>query len=133
MRAAKTVMWGSLGLLVWTHVGYPLAAVSLARFRRYRARHDEEFMPEVALVITAHNEEAVIGERLALESASLEEPGLPGAPIASDVDRSPLPAGGAGEDAQGVGATRAQAQRVRYLLIAEIFQEQDNEGFLRFV
>jgi cellulose synthase/poly-beta-1,6-N-acetylglucosamine synthase-like glycosyltransferase len=57
-------MWGSLGLLAWTHVGYPLAAAGLARVRRYRAERDDGFTPRVALVITAHNEEAVIAERL---------------------------------------------------------------------
>ena len=56
--------WGSLGLLAWTHVGYPLAAAGAARLRRYRARADEEYAPAVALVITAHNEESVIAERL---------------------------------------------------------------------
>jgi cellulose synthase/poly-beta-1,6-N-acetylglucosamine synthase-like glycosyltransferase len=64
VKAARTVMWGSLGLLAWTHVGYPLAAAGAARLRRYRARADEEYAPEVALVITAHNEESVIAERL---------------------------------------------------------------------
>jgi cellulose synthase/poly-beta-1,6-N-acetylglucosamine synthase-like glycosyltransferase len=64
VKAARTLMWGSLGLLAWTHVGYPLAAAGAARIRRYRARRDEKFTPEVALVITAHNEESVIADRL---------------------------------------------------------------------
>ena len=64
MKVARAVMWGSLGLLAWTHVGYPLAAAGAARLRRYRARADEEYAPAVALVITAHNEESVIAERL---------------------------------------------------------------------
>ena len=64
MRPARTLMWGSLGLLAWTHVGYPLAAAGAARIRRYRARADEKFAPDVALIVTAHNEEGVIAERL---------------------------------------------------------------------
>jgi cellulose synthase/poly-beta-1,6-N-acetylglucosamine synthase-like glycosyltransferase len=64
MSAARKMMWGSLGLLAWTHVGYPLAAAGLARIRRYRVRQDEGFTPDVALVITAHNEQGVIGRRL---------------------------------------------------------------------
>jgi cellulose synthase/poly-beta-1,6-N-acetylglucosamine synthase-like glycosyltransferase len=64
VNAARALMWGSLGLLAWTHVGYPLAAATTARLRRYRARCDEAFTPDVALVITAHNEEGVIAERL---------------------------------------------------------------------
>ena len=57
VKVARAAMWGSLGLLAWTHVGYPLAAAGAARLRRYRARADEEYAPAVALVITAHNEE----------------------------------------------------------------------------
>jgi glycosyltransferase involved in cell wall biosynthesis len=58
-------MWGSLGLVAWTHAGYPLVAAVSARLRRYTPRRDEDFVPEVALIIAAHNEEAVIEERLA--------------------------------------------------------------------
>lgn len=57
-------MWGSLGLIAWTHVGYPLAAAAAARRRRYAPRRDESFLPEVALIIAAHDEGAVIRERL---------------------------------------------------------------------
>ncbi|HEU4450777.1 MAG TPA: glycosyltransferase family 2 protein, partial [Gaiellaceae bacterium] len=64
MTALRVLMWGSLGLVAWTHAGYPLAAAAAARLRRYAPRRDEEFLPEVALVVAAHDEEAVIGERL---------------------------------------------------------------------
>jgi GT2 family glycosyltransferase len=57
-------MWGSLGLVAWAHAGYPLAAAAAARLRRYTPRRDEGFLPDVALVIAAHDEEAVIEERL---------------------------------------------------------------------
>ena len=29
----KGLFWGSLGAIVWTHAGYPLAAAALARVR----------------------------------------------------------------------------------------------------
>jgi glycosyltransferase involved in cell wall biosynthesis len=61
----RVLMWGSLGLVAWTHAGYPLVAAAAARLRRYTPRRDEDFLPEVALIIAAHNEEAVIEERLA--------------------------------------------------------------------
>jgi cellulose synthase/poly-beta-1,6-N-acetylglucosamine synthase-like glycosyltransferase len=57
-------MWGSLGLIAWTHVGYPLAAAAVARRRRYVPRRDEKFAPEVALIIAAHDEVDLIRERL---------------------------------------------------------------------
>jgi glycosyltransferase involved in cell wall biosynthesis len=64
MKLPRALMWGSLGLIAWTHVGYPLAAAALARARRYVPRRDEGFTPDVALIIAAHNEEGAIGEQL---------------------------------------------------------------------
>ena len=60
---AKTVFWGSLGALAWTHVGYPLAAAGGARLRGRRvARRDIE--PSASVVVAAYNEEAVIERRI---------------------------------------------------------------------
>src|SRR5919202_4829182 len=64
MRPLGTAMWGSLGLIAWTHVGYP-AVVALAASRRTARRPaPERHLPTVTLVIVAHNEERVIRERL---------------------------------------------------------------------
>jgi len=60
---AKATFWGSLGALAWTHVGYPVAMGVLARLRPRPVRK-AEITPSVALVISAHDEEAVIGRRL---------------------------------------------------------------------
>jgi cellulose synthase/poly-beta-1,6-N-acetylglucosamine synthase-like glycosyltransferase len=59
----EVVLWVSLGLLVWTHVGYPLVAGLVARIAPRRVRVDD-VLPTVALVIAAHNEEDVIEARL---------------------------------------------------------------------
>lgn len=64
MSALKTVMWGSLGLIAWTHAGYPLAAAVAARLRQYRPKARDDYLPSVALVIPAHNEEDAIAARL---------------------------------------------------------------------
>jgi glycosyltransferase involved in cell wall biosynthesis len=64
MPGLRALMWGSLGLIAWTHAGYPLFAAAAARVRRYAPSADEEFVPDVALVVAAHDEEAVIEERL---------------------------------------------------------------------
>jgi cellulose synthase/poly-beta-1,6-N-acetylglucosamine synthase-like glycosyltransferase len=61
---ARTLFWGSLGALAWTHAGYPLAARALARVRPRPVRRDEEALPSVAVIVTAYNEEAVIERRL---------------------------------------------------------------------
>jgi len=60
---AKAVFWGSLGALAWTHVGYPAAMGVLARLRPRPVRR-EDVTPSVALVVSAHDEEAVIGRRV---------------------------------------------------------------------
>jgi cellulose synthase/poly-beta-1,6-N-acetylglucosamine synthase-like glycosyltransferase len=61
--AVKVVFWASVGALLWTHLGYPLAAAALARLRTRRVRRDE-VEPTVCVIVTAHNEEAVIERRL---------------------------------------------------------------------
>jgi glycosyltransferase involved in cell wall biosynthesis len=60
----KTLFWGSLGALAWTHVGYPLAAAAAARLRPRPVRTDESHEPTVTVIVAAHDEEAVIERRL---------------------------------------------------------------------
>ena len=64
MVVAKTLFWGSLGALAWTHLGYPLAAGALARVRGRRVAKDRAFEPSVSVIVAAHDEEAVIERRL---------------------------------------------------------------------
>ena len=60
---ARATFWGSLGALAWTHAGYPLAMGMLALVRP-RPVHKAEQTPSVALVVSAHDEEAVIRRRV---------------------------------------------------------------------
>jgi cellulose synthase/poly-beta-1,6-N-acetylglucosamine synthase-like glycosyltransferase len=60
---AKTLFWGSLGALAWTHLGYPVAAAALARLRGRPIRKDD-VSPSVTVVVAAHDEESVIGRRV---------------------------------------------------------------------
>ena len=60
---ARATFWGSLGALAWTHAGYPLAMGVLARMRPRPARKAEQ-TPSVSLVVSAHDEEAVIRRRV---------------------------------------------------------------------
>jgi cellulose synthase/poly-beta-1,6-N-acetylglucosamine synthase-like glycosyltransferase len=64
VTVAKTLFWGSLGALAWTHVGYPLAAGALARVRRRPLARDPAWEPTVTVIVAAHDEEAVIARRL---------------------------------------------------------------------
>jgi hypothetical protein len=60
----RTLFWGSLGALGWTHIGYPLAVAGLARLRERPVRK-RQIEPTVTLIVAAHDEEAVIERRLA--------------------------------------------------------------------
>jgi cellulose synthase/poly-beta-1,6-N-acetylglucosamine synthase-like glycosyltransferase len=64
MAIVKVFFWASAGALVWTHAGYPLAARALARVRSWPVRWDDDALPAVSLIVTAHDEEAVIERRL---------------------------------------------------------------------
>ena len=63
MLALEIVFWTALGLIVWTHAGYPLAAGLLARLRP-RPVAKAAIAPSVVLIVAAHNEDAVIGRRI---------------------------------------------------------------------
>jgi cellulose synthase/poly-beta-1,6-N-acetylglucosamine synthase-like glycosyltransferase len=61
--AVKLVFWIALAALLWTHVLYPLAAAALARVRMRRVAA-APIEPAVTVIVAAHNEEAVIEQRL---------------------------------------------------------------------
>jgi cellulose synthase/poly-beta-1,6-N-acetylglucosamine synthase-like glycosyltransferase len=63
MLAVKIVFWASLSLLVWTHVGYPLAAALAAKIRRRRVA-SSAIEPSVSVVVAAHDEADVIERRV---------------------------------------------------------------------
>ncbi len=63
MVVVRVLFWTSLAGIVWTHVGYPLAAALLARVRTRAVRKDD-VTPGVTVIIPAHDEESVIAARL---------------------------------------------------------------------
>ncbi|MGH2836907.1 MAG: glycosyltransferase, partial [Thermoleophilaceae bacterium] len=58
----ELVFWVAAGLLVYTHVGYPLLLALLAR--RERRPPAPADLPSVSLVIAAHDEQDVIERRV---------------------------------------------------------------------
>jgi len=56
----EILFWSSLAALLWTHVGYPVAAALLALVRP-KPVEKADIEPRVAVVVAAHDEEAVIG------------------------------------------------------------------------
>jgi cellulose synthase/poly-beta-1,6-N-acetylglucosamine synthase-like glycosyltransferase len=55
----EVIFWGSLAALVWTHLGYPVAAALLVSVLR-RDVQKADIKPSVALIVAAHDEEDVI-------------------------------------------------------------------------
>jgi len=70
----RAVFWASAGALVWTQLGYGLALALLARARAAPALPPEPAQaPRVSLVVAAHEEEEVIGAKVA-NALALEWP-----------------------------------------------------------
>ena len=63
MTVVAAVFWIAAGLILYTHLGYPLLLAALARLRR-PARWPPAELPHVALVVAAHNEHEVIGQKV---------------------------------------------------------------------
>jgi glycosyltransferase involved in cell wall biosynthesis len=63
MIVVEVFFWAVLGLLVWTHLAYPVAAAVVARLRPHRVRKGE-YEPAVSVIIAAHTEDSVIERRL---------------------------------------------------------------------
>jgi cellulose synthase/poly-beta-1,6-N-acetylglucosamine synthase-like glycosyltransferase len=65
MTALAIVLWASVGLLVYTHLGYPLLLWGIARAcRREGAPAEPPGLPRVSVIVAAHDEEAVIGHKV---------------------------------------------------------------------
>jgi glycosyltransferase involved in cell wall biosynthesis len=75
VTALEIVFWAALGLIAYTHVGYPLVLRALAGLRGRRAEtgtaRDDE--PTVSLIVAAHDEHDVI-ERKVRNALELDYP-----------------------------------------------------------
>src|SRR5262249_10496934 len=64
MIVVEVLFWASLAGILWTHVGYPVAAALLASVHT-RKVHKQDVTPSVTVIIPAHDEEDAIAARLA--------------------------------------------------------------------
>ena len=127
MVIVEVVFWVAVGLLAYTHVGYPLVLALLARGRPPRRPPALAELPSVSLIVAAHDEEEVI-EAKVRNALALDYPReLLEVIVASDgsTDRTVELAGGAGADvvldlvrAGKVPAQNAAAERARGDLLA---------------
>ena len=61
---AKVVWFLTLSVLLYVYFGYPLVLAILGKIFPRPIKRDEEYIPEVALLICAYNEEEVIDEKI---------------------------------------------------------------------
>jgi cellulose synthase/poly-beta-1,6-N-acetylglucosamine synthase-like glycosyltransferase len=72
--ALEVVFWASVGLLAYTHVGYPLLLRALVALRGSRpVQEPSSELPTVSLIVAAHDEEDVI-ERKVRDALALDYP-----------------------------------------------------------
>jgi cellulose synthase/poly-beta-1,6-N-acetylglucosamine synthase-like glycosyltransferase len=60
MAVVEIVFWIAVGLIVYTHIGYPLALAALARLRSEPEYGVQPEPPKVSLIVAAHDEGEVI-------------------------------------------------------------------------
>ena len=77
--------WASLALLLYVYFGYPALLAAMGRLRARGSRPDVERapLPSVCLIVSAHNEEAVLREKIE-NSLALEYDGGLSIVVASD-------------------------------------------------
>jgi cellulose synthase/poly-beta-1,6-N-acetylglucosamine synthase-like glycosyltransferase len=61
---AVVLCWASLAALAWTHALYPATVALAARVRTRRIARDDAYLPSVAVIVTAYNEQDAIERRI---------------------------------------------------------------------
>ncbi len=69
---SEVLFWSSFTCIVYAYLGYPLLLLIVSIFR-YRPVHRSPIEPPVTIIISAHNEEILIGQKLE-NTLSLEYP-----------------------------------------------------------
>lgn len=59
----SAIFWGSLSVVGYTYLGYPLVIVGLSKLRK-RKTLAENIEPTISIILAAHNEEARIGNKI---------------------------------------------------------------------
>jgi len=83
MTVVAIVFWLAAGLLVYTHVGYPLLLAALAAARARPSARALSQWPTTSVIVSAHDEEATI-ERWVEAVRALDYPSRPEVIVVSD-------------------------------------------------
>ena len=63
-EAAGAVFWAILGLALYAYAGYPAVLYLMGAFRTRSALRDDAYTPRVILIISVHNEERIIRDKI---------------------------------------------------------------------
>ena len=63
-EAALILFWICLSLLAYAYFLYPLLLYFIRKIIKPKIQYDYEYKPSVTVVVAAHNEEEVIGDRI---------------------------------------------------------------------
>ena len=64
-RVAEFILWGSVSAILYAYLAYPACLFLISRFQPPSSRAPRaDYLPSVALVISAYNEQDTIGERI---------------------------------------------------------------------
>ncbi len=64
MSTVAVIFWVAIGLILYTHAGYPLLLRALVALRRRRDPVESPGSPSVSLIVAAHDEQDVIEEKV---------------------------------------------------------------------
>lgn len=64
MLALKIIWWIAVFIIFWAMIGYPASLVILNKLFKKMNKKDLSYEPTVTIMVVAHNEEKVIGEKL---------------------------------------------------------------------
>ena len=64
MAALKIIWWIAVFIIFWSMIGYPASLVVLNKLFKKGNKKDISYEPTVTIMVVAHNEEKVIGEKL---------------------------------------------------------------------
>jgi biofilm PGA synthesis N-glycosyltransferase PgaC len=60
----RLLFFGVMGCIIYSYAGYPLVLMIAGLFRRHRSISDSGFQPSITLIISAHNEERIIRDKI---------------------------------------------------------------------
>ena len=122
----QLLFWLSLGLLIYVYAGYPLLLALLGRMRRRATPDASASSPSVCLVISAHNEEAVLRDKIE-NSLGLHYDGRMAIVVASDGSTDRTDAIASAYRDRGVELLRWPVRRGKSTVLNDVVRERSED------